>query len=230
MCVLLHSMRPKATHAGHQPERVEGDEDHDRPGAARPQAGGDHSTVSMNSFGVCGQDRDLPDAGKGYCCMGAAVYGPNRCTCWEEEYDLEQAPLQVHADVAPRALPLLESTGQPCHDCAYRSGSPERRGDSGYSGDADELDELAGTNTPFWCHKGMRRVARVVHPSGVEVPGHPAAYQPPVQDGVPYCADGQPARVCAGWLARRRVLLGADVGAERGRGERRRWSGERSAD
>lgn len=168
--------------------------------------------MSMNSLGVCGKDQDLPDAGEGYCCMGAAVYGPSRCTCWKEEYDLEQVPPQVLA-VVHRALPLLESTGQPCHDCAYRSGSPERSGAAGYSGDAELLDDLAGTNTPFRCHQGIRRVVRMVHPVGVEIPGHPAAYRPPIEDGVPYRADGQPARVCAGWLARRRVLLGADVGA-----------------
>jgi hypothetical protein len=90
-----------------------------------------------------------------------------------------------------------------CGDCAYRPGSPERRGVETYTGDAAFLDELVATGTPFYCHQGIRRVVSWSHPVGVTVPGHPGAYAPPIQGAVPYKADGTPAHICAGWLLRR---------------------------
>lgn len=150
-------------------------------------------------------DANLPDAGGGMCCYGAAVYGPERCTCWEPEYDLEQA------DPDPTAMALLAAGVQPstrsrmCGDCAYRPGSPEKRGAPDHDGDPDALEEFAAVSR-FWCHQGMRRPVRLRHPSGTAVDGHPAAYAPPVVDAVPYRADGSPGELCAGWAARRRAL------------------------
>lgn len=136
---------------------------------------------------------DLPEVGHGGCCYGAAVYGPERCTCWEPVYDLEQR--------APRpAAPAVRPTA--CADCAYRPDSPERSGARGYAGDVDTLDELVEAGQPFYCHQGIRRPVRLRHPEGVEVDGHPADYDPPLVGGVPYRADGTPAEVCAGWAAR----------------------------
>lgn len=151
-----------------------------------------------------GQDNpDLPDTGA-YCCEGAVLVGPHACTCWTEEYDLAQAPPDE------QAIRLLAAGVQPtcqptrCGDCAYRPGSPERTGAENYEGDAESLEQLAAEGDRFWCHQGMRRVSHLAHPTGVSTPGHPAAYRPPIVDGVPYQADGTPGLLCAGWEARRR--------------------------
>jgi hypothetical protein len=150
--------------------------------------------------GLSASALDLPDAGQGMCCMGAAVYGPERCTCWHNEYDREQAPMRpADSDCQPR----------PCGDCAYRPGSPERAGAEHVSGDQDSLDQLVATGQPFYCHQGMRRVVAVVHgPTGTRVERGPDAYEPPFgDDGRPYQADGQPALLCGGWAALRLAYL-----------------------
>ena len=91
-----------------------------------------------------------------------------------------------------------------CATCAYRPASPERRGEDGYAGDEDLLDELVATGSPFYCHQGIRKPVAWRHvPSGTEIPGHPGGYDPPILDAVPYKADGSPADLCAGWLLRR---------------------------
>ena len=150
--------------------------------------------MSTNTCGIFGQPPDLPDAGEGACCMGAAVYGKDRCTCWEPIFDLEQQPLK------PGEMGLRTRS---CSDCAYRKNSPERRGADGYQGDPESLDEMVMTGSMFACHQGIRRPVKWVHPSGAEIPGHPAGYAPPLHDGKPYKADGTPADLCAGWAARR---------------------------
>lgn len=136
---------------------------------------------------------ELPEVEGGCCCYGAAVYGAQRCTCWEPIYDRVQQPL------AP-AEPRVRATA--CADCAYRPDSPERAGAKGYAGDAETLDELVDAGQPFYCHQGIRRPVRLRHPAGLEIDGHPAAYDAPMRDRVPYRADGTPADVCAGWAAR----------------------------
>ncbi|MGI5223560.1 hypothetical protein [Actinoallomurus sp. CA-142502] len=136
---------------------------------------------------------DLPDAGRGTCCMGAAVYGPDRCTCWEPVYDLDQQPLRPGLPLPPDPLAM-------CGDCAYRPKSPERQGEAGYAGDEDLLEDLVTSGTPFYCHAGVRRAVTLRHPAGVEIAAHPGAYDPPVLDSVPYKADGTPATLCGGWL------------------------------
>lgn len=141
---------------------------------------------------------EMPDAGLGLCCMGAAMYGPDRCTCWEPVYDLEQQP--------PDRDALTPIQQEMCPDCAYRPGSPERQDEH----DADDLRRYTYPGPAmFFCHQGMRRPVKWVHPAGVEVAGDPADYRPPrdPESDRPYRADGQPAFLCAGWLARRLLAL-----------------------
>lgn len=147
-----------------------------------------------------GQHPNLPDTG-GICCYGAAVYGPHRCTCWTPVYDVEQT------DPMPD-IPRVRPDGM-CGGCAYRPGSPERQGDPEHAGDADTLEQLAATSVPFWCHDGIRRPVKLVHPSGVEIPGHAADYDPPTVGAVPFRANGRMAYLCAGWAARNRALTAA---------------------
>jgi hypothetical protein len=137
---------------------------------------------------------ELPDAGLGGCCQGSAVMGPDHCTCWVPVYDLEQQPVRS----GPAGL-----QPQLCADCAYKPRSPERRGDAGYDGDAGSLDDLVRSGEPFWCHQGIRRPVAWRHPSGMEIPGHPGDYSPPIEGGKPYKADGSPGDLCAGWATRR---------------------------
>src|SRR4051794_15360348 len=65
---------------------------------------------------------DLDDPRLAGCCDGAANLGPTFCTCWEPVYD---TPRQA----APRTGLPTETRPLMCGDCAYRPGSPERRGD-----------------------------------------------------------------------------------------------------
>ena len=148
---------------------------------------------------ICGIDKprpDFPDLGLN-CCYGVSMRGA--CSCWRPVYD---APEQADpVDGAPTVRP-----GGMCGDCAYRPGSPEKTGDPHHRGDATELEMLAEDGRPFYCHDGMRRIVKWVHPSGAEVPGHPADYAPPIVGAVPHRTDGTPAFLCAGWNARRRAL------------------------
>lgn len=135
----------------------------------------------MVEFLHIGVGRDYPDAGEGMCCMGAAALGPERCTCWRPIHDQPQQLL--------KAGPMLQRTRM-CGDCAFRPDSPER------AGNEDAVEELLeGT---FLCHKGMRRLLREVHPSGAVLDAGPGAYEP---SNPPCKADGNPAEVCAGWVA-----------------------------
>lgn len=131
------------------------------------------------------------------CCYDAATEGPTACTCWVPIYDLDQQRPDTTAEPATRKLM--------CGDCAYRPDSPEKVGDPGYRGDANELERIAAQDR-FWCHDGMRKPIKWRHPSGIEVDGHPGGYDPPTINGVPYKADGSPGVLCAGWDARRRAL------------------------
>lgn len=139
------------------------------------------------------------------CCESSCYYGPERCTCWEPVYNLdqqfvdEQARALLAAGIEPNTRSLM------CVDCAYRPGSPEKSADPTYQGDADELERIAREDR-FWCHQGTRRPVKWVHRSGAEIPGHPASYRPPVVDAVPYKANGTPSDLCAGWAARRKAL------------------------
>lgn len=158
----------------------------------------------MSICGVGGED--FPPVGDGGCCYGEAMNGPAGCTCWTPVYDLDQQPPD---ELAQR---LLENGVTPvtrrlmCEDCAYRPGSPEKTGAPDHAGDAEFLEGIAMAGERFWCHQGIRRPARWVHPAGAVHEGGPAAYSPPIVDAVPYRADGSPAELCAGWDARRRAL------------------------
>ncbi|MCF7551004.1 hypothetical protein [Pseudonocardia sp. WMMC193] len=150
-----------------------------------------------------------PDTG-GNCCEGAFDDGPEACTCWTPVYDLEQSPPDTRAaellaaGIEPNTRPRM------CEDCAYRPTSPERTGAEDVAGDAEFLERIARRGERFFCHQGIRRPVKLVHPSGAEIPGHTAAYDPPIAAGVPWRADGTPAELCAGWAARRRATLAAE--------------------
>lgn len=147
---------------------------------------------------------DIPSAGEGVCCWGAML-DRRLCSCWEVVYDLEQAqPRQQVVDWLAAGIEP-NTRRRMCNDCAYRPGSPERQDEPTHQGDAAELERIA-RESRFWCHQGMRRPVLYRHPSGVEWPGHPAAYSPPIVDAVPYKADGTPGDLCAGWAARNRAL------------------------
>lgn len=141
---------------------------------------------------------DWPDVGNDDipCCMGSTLHGPVGCTCWQPVYDV--APRPPRRDEPTPTRPSL------CHDCAYRPRSPERRGDLDVAADAAELERLAVTGTPFYCHDGMRRVVAWQHPSGARIDASALEYAPTVDGGRPYQADGTPALLCAGWAAMRR--------------------------
>jgi hypothetical protein len=138
---------------------------------------------------------DFPDTGE-VCCMGVAAFGPGRCTCWEPVYDGEQCtPIVGTPQVNVNA----------CFDCAFRQGSPERRGADGYEHNSNEcLDDMcASKQGVFYCHQGMRRILSYVHPSGMTIAAHPAEYRPVIIDHVAYKRDGTLAGICAGFEARR---------------------------
>lgn len=130
------------------------------------------------------------------CCLGAAEGGPVGCTCWEPVYDLEQQPVDREAEPGTRSAM--------CADCAYRSTSPEAKGDPSYSPRPEHGD---GT---FWCHQGMRKPVAWRHPLGITVEATGDFYDPPIHrslssgEPVPFRADGTPGERCAGWAAHRR--------------------------
>ncbi len=143
------------------------------------------------------------------CCMGAINNGPGGCTCWTPEYDLDQTdpPAQTVIDLAvgTRQPPVRTRM---CGDCDYRPDSPEKNGDDAMAGDAELLERLAATGSKFYCHDGMRSPVAWVHPRGMRIPAAGVGdYQPPIVDGVPYRASGEPGLVCAGWNARHRALV-----------------------
>lgn len=140
----------------------------------------------------------------GYCCEGAATWGPVRCTCWVPVYDLEQTE--------PDTATLAGARTEPCSDCAYRPDSPERNGSAEHAlSGAGELDALVVSGQPFWCHVGMRKPIAYEHPSGIRVTARADHYDPPIIAGVPYRADGTAGQLCAGWLARRLHVMQTDV-------------------
>jgi hypothetical protein len=143
--------------------------------------------------GAIGWDRLHPDDDQFYgCCWGDTNKGPAYCTCWVPEFDLPQtdpiAPADGEVQVRPGGL---------CGDCAYRPGSPEMAED--YS--AETLRSLPAHGQTFWCHDGIRRPTRWVHPDGRVVDGAPDDYQPPIVAGRPHRADGRVGHLCAGWAA-----------------------------
>lgn len=127
------------------------------------------------------------------CCIGDAVYGSGRCTCWESVYDAEQAdPIES----------VLKVRSEMCADCAFRPDSPERSGDVRYR-NSDGLSDLLESGRTFACHQGMRRRVALVHPDGSRISlEHLGSYAPAVSEGWAFRADGSPADICAGWDSR----------------------------
>lgn len=131
------------------------------------------------------------------CCIGAAMGGLGRCTCWVPVFDAEQAPALVDVD--------REYQPSMCADCAYRPDSPERASEY----EEEVLLDLPADGSVFHCHQGIRRPTRYRHPDGHEVLADSSDYQPltdPRMPGVPYRADGRPALICAGWTAHKRAM------------------------
>lgn len=168
----------------------------------REATGGESSEFASLPTSICGGDSSYParvwaeqhpDDFRG-CCEGDAIYGPERCTCWTPVYAVEQQP--------PRPDYVQAQTSM-CGDCAFRPGSPERDG----SLVEEALYESVRGGTPFWCHSGMRRPLKWMHPDGSEVEGSPDDWAPPIVGSMPYQADGSPALLCAGAVAVARKAL-----------------------
>lgn len=135
----------------------------------------------------------VPDA---ICCSGVGFSGRlEDCGCWQPVYE----PAEQATPRPPASAADLRAQSEMCSDCAFRKDSPER---------STEFEEEALLSLPeegqaFWCHDGMRRPVRWVHPTRGEIDGDPADWRPPQVGGIPYRADGAPGLLCAGWLARR---------------------------
>lgn len=74
-------------------------------------------------------------------CIGAAARGPHGCTC-DTLTDADHARAVAAAWEDHR-----RRDGRMCHDCAFRSGSPER--------ESGELHTITRNPAPFRCHQGM---------------------------------------------------------------------------
>lgn len=135
-------------------------------------------------------DRDPDDPDLQGCCMGQAVYGWHRCTCWEPIYDVDQTD-----PILPVAEGSIQVRHARCGDCAFKRGSQERA-DRAME---EELLGLAIAGIPFWCHDGMRRPKLYRHPTLGDVPATGDDWRPPQVAGVPFRRDGSPGLLCAGW-------------------------------
>lgn len=152
----------------------------------------EHGTDALAAFPRWQADHpgEEPPPEASGCCYGSAVYGYERCECWEPVYDVEQAD-----PVLPVAEGSIEVRAARCGDCAFRRGSKERSEE--YT--EDELLGLAAAGTPFWCHDGMRRPKWYEHPVLGRVKASGDDWRPPQVAGVPFRRDGQPGLLCAGW-------------------------------
>jgi hypothetical protein len=164
----------------------------------------------MDGF-VCGPrwlPEGIPDLSSDAdpCCAGRALDGPRACTCWIEVFSEPQADPRPGPPPVPDPLRPCEP-GERDGGCAYRAGSPEKRGEPGYGADAADLDQIAASGQPFFCHAGMRYLIGYVHPpTGTAWSPAQGDFRPPIVGGVPYRANGEPGFVCAGWLLRRYAL------------------------
>lgn len=121
---------------------------------------------------------DCEAAGRVPFCYGCALTGPEACY----EFNL---PPEVHAACVDEARQLAGArSGQPCHDCAFLPGSPERR-------EEDMLERLIRSAKPFRCHQAMPLDGR--------------GRVPALGDFAPLDPDAYP--VCAGWARARAALL-----------------------
>jgi hypothetical protein len=159
-----------------------------------------HGRVSAGGLGYmrAHPDVDEYDPELTSCCWEAVDGGLTACSCWEPVYSVDQADPQP-CDIPRNEIPARVTM---CGDCAFRPGSPERSTEW----HREELFALADRGEPFFCHDGMRRPLAWRHPTLGEIPGDPDDWQPPIIDGVPYRAPGEPALMCAGWAARRKTV------------------------
>lgn len=120
---------------------------------------------------------DCETAGKSLC-WACAIDGPERC---HEDH----LPKQVHDACVTEARRLYAERGKgPCHDCAFRQGSPER-------GEEGLLARAARQREPFHCHQAMPLDGRGRTPAeGDYAPDDHARYP-----------------VCAGWAEAREAYL-----------------------
>ena len=139
---------------------------------------------------------DFPDLGEATmgCCYGSAIRGPEHCTCWRPEYNVEQQSPKTELEPVERK--------DMCHDCAYRFGSPERA--EGF--EEEWLLDLPASGQRFFCHDNMVRIVRYRHPSGAVIDAKPGEYDAPKIGDCAFQADGTPALLCGGWAARKRVI------------------------
>lgn len=119
---------------------------------------------------------DCETAGDFGLCDGCALHGPTACTR-QHLTDLDHATCEAEA----RRL-ATERGNRPCHDCAFRKGSPERL--------AETTDQLAKQSSPFRCHQAAPLDGKGRTPSIL-------AFWP--RDEALYPA-------CAGWVAARAAL------------------------
>lgn len=140
------------------------------------------------------------------CCLGTAVNDWDACTCWQPIYDPPEQARMLRGEVT--VMPGM------CGDCAYRPGSPERRGSPDAAADGHDLDDLAISGERFWCHDGMRRIVAMRHTGTgetIEITGQ-HHYDPPIDWlGIPHRVDGTPGALCAGWDARRRAWAACPI-------------------
>ena len=119
---------------------------------------------------------DCVTAGDFDVCSGCAYHGPKACTK-QHLTDLD------HATCEAEARRLAEARGKrPCHDCAFRKGSPEIR--------AEMTEALARQSPPFRCHQAAPLDGKGREPSIL-------AFWPRDESLYP---------VCAGWAAARAAL------------------------
>lgn len=119
---------------------------------------------------------DCVTAGDFDICSGCAHHGPQGCLK-QQLTDLDHAACEAEGRRSADARGK-----QPCHDCAFRRGSPEHR--------AELTDRLARQSTPFRCHQGAPLDGKGREPSVL-------AFWPRDESLYP---------VCAGWAAARADL------------------------
>jgi hypothetical protein len=127
----------------------------------------------------------LPDT----CCLGAAAYGPERCTCWEPVLQPEQAPPQQGpCNVAKRM----------CSGCAFKPGLAES------DPIVANVVDRSMRSQAFFCHHEVTAIVAWRHPAGFEKPAGPDRHTAPTNGWWGARADGRPAELCAGWMAAKR--------------------------
>lgn len=144
--------------------------------AAFLQANEERRAAMLDRAGGRMVEFDCVAAGDFDVCSGCALRGPEGCIK-QQLTDLD------HASCEAEARRLAEKRGKrPCHDCAFRKGSPEHS--------AELTEKLARQATPFRCHQGAPLDGKGREPTVL-------AFWPRDESLYP---------VCAGWAAARSAL------------------------